>query len=373
MTKTFYAKRTCQNYDGTTIPCIKKINLDNDTESNTDHTFDDAFFTTCNAPPFPKEKMDSLKDDYLNKKNTFEMRYENSNSNTSSTPVTVEQFINIYTQSFEPNIVDNEKPDGVVFIGGNAVGKSTLYSTFDQIKYVKCGYDDILEKLSSYRNVANTNTVSNSAALNCYGLVMIIYDKLIERCIKHRYNVMLEFTPRGIMQAMVSIDKLLENQYNINVYIKTLSNVDKAITRSKHRAIKTGRLVPKHIVTGSYDNQYIIKDMLETRYGNNNLHIREMNGDNDNDIITTGGKRINYIKLDKKFPYNNREYVVYKAHNKQFIKLKGEYHPVSSLQKQTYKSLNKKVEYKGKSYPLYQKLDNSRKFIMIDNKRKYVS
>lgn len=81
-----------------------------------------------------------------------------------------------------------------------------------------------------------------------------------------------------------------------------------------------------------------------------------------------------YTKTNKKFPYNNRNYVVYKytKSKKEFIKIKGIETQTSSLQKQEYKNTKQKMDYKGKSYSIFERLDNKRRFILVNNKKSYL-
>ena len=81
-----------------------------------------------------------------------------------------------------------------------------------------------------------------------------------------------------------------------------------------------------------------------------------------------------YTKTNKKFPYNNRNYVVYKytKSKKEFIKIKGKETQTSSLHKQEYKNTKQKIEYKGKSYLIFEKLDDKRRFIFVNKRKKYL-
>lgn len=91
-------------------------------------------------------------------------------------------------------------------------------------------------------------------------------------------------------------------------------------------------------------------------------------------LKNTHGGRLNnkYVKTTKRFPYNNREYVVYKFNTQEFIRLNKTYTLCKTLKRQTYKKTAKYKRYKNNTYSLYVRLDDKRTFIIVSNRRVYV-
>jgi hypothetical protein len=86
-----------------------------------------------------------------------------------------------------------------------------------------------------------------------------------------------------------------------------------------------------------------------------------------------GGYKL-FMKTNKLYLYNGRNYTVYKnkASKQEYIKLHKTYTLCTSLKKQTYRKLQQKHTYNGQKHIVYETIKDNRKFIMINNRRKYL-
>lgn len=86
-----------------------------------------------------------------------------------------------------------------------------------------------------------------------------------------------------------------------------------------------------------------------------------------------GGYKL-FMKTNKLYLYNGRNYTVHKnkASKQEYIKLHKTYTLCTSLKKQTYRKLQQKHTYNGQKHIVYETIKDNRKFIMINNRRKYL-
>lgn len=93
-----------------------------------------------------------------------------------------------------------------------------------------------------------------------------------------------------------------------------------------------------------------------------------------NCLKTSGGSSNQFIKTNKHFFYNNRQYIVYKdkTTKQEYIKLNKTYTLCKSLKKQTCRKLQLKHLFNGQKYVVYETLKDNRRFIMINDRRRYI-
>jgi len=90
--------------------------------------------------------------------------------------------------------------------------------------------------------------------------------------------------------------------------------------------------------------------------------------------ISQSGGSSKLSKTSKQFFYNNRHFTVYKdkTNKQEYIKLNKTYTLCKSLKKQTYRKLLEKHLFNGQKYVLYETLKDNRRFIMINERRRYI-
>lgn len=173
-------------------------------------------------------------------------------------------------------------------------------------------------------------------------------------------------------------DKFETNETNNYMYytLKDYSNIGNILDpgklgkcfRNEEECIK---YISNNIGSLSFNDRNKIPTNLTTlNYARLNTIVKMIN----NNLNQQSGGSQTYTKTNKKFTYNNRNYVVYKytKSKKEFIKIKGIETQTSSLQKQEYKNTKQKIEYKGKPYSIFEKLADKRRFILVNNKRSYL-
>lgn len=169
-------------------------------------------------------------------------------------------------------------------------------------------------------------------------------------------------------------DKFEKNKTNNYMYytLKDYSNIGNILDPGKlgkcfRNEAECIKYISNNIESLSFNDRNKIPPNLTTlNYAQLNTIVKMINQQ-------SGGSQT-YTKTNKKFTYNNRNYVVYKytKSKKEFIKIKGIETQTSSLKKQEYKNTKQKIEYKGKPYSIFEKLADKRRFILVNNKRSYL-
>lgn len=92
-------------------------------------------------------------------------------------------------------------------------------------------------------------------------------------------------------------------------------------------------------------------------------------------IVEGGGVGNRLTKTNKLFLYNDRNYIVYrnKTSKQEYINFHKKYTLCTSLKKQTYRKLKQKYTFDGEKYAMYETVKDNRRFIVVNNRRKYLN
>tara|TARA_Y100000389_G_C17451232_1_gene514948 strand:+ start:984 stop:2438 length:1455 start_codon:yes stop_codon:yes gene_type:complete len=124
-------------------------------------------------------------------------------------------------------------------------------------------------------------------------------------------------------------------------------------------------------IFGLYDSFKIYNDNVRTR---NEMFIPLGFYEDLLQPSINGGAANLLTKTNKYFLYNDYNYTVYKniTSKQEFIKLNKIYTLCASLKKQTYRKLPQKITFNEQKHIVYETIKNNRRFILIDNRRKYI-
>ena len=91
-------------------------------------------------------------------------------------------------------------------------------------------------------------------------------------------------------------------------------------------------------------------------------------------LVQHGGVGNRLTKTNKLFLYNDRNYIVYrnKTSKQEYINFHKKYTLCTSLKQQTYRKLKQKYTFDGQKYAMYETIKDNRRFIVVNNRRKYL-
>jgi len=154
---------------------------------------------------------------------------------------------------------NGETPAALLVGGPPASGKSTIlkHKGVKGSDFTYVNSDDIQERLPGYTGVN---------AMLYHDEARDIHDRLIERSLAERRNIIIDGTMRDVEKETKKIARLKELGYKIKV-VSVQANVELLIIRATRRFMTTGRYIPLHWIAKEGNNineaQKKYKDLVD--------------------------------------------------------------------------------------------------------------